>query len=66
MKHAAAKRIVVSKRKCPILRCVACAVAIVWLLMGPEREELEEKQMKGLDGWEVLYPQVPVHELQLM
>lgn len=66
MKHAAAKRIVMSKRKCPFSPCVACAVAIVCLLMGLEREELEEKQMKGLDGREVLYSQVPVHELQLM
>lgn len=39
---------------------------IAWLYAVEVREELEEKQMKGLDGREVLYPQAPEHELQLM
>lgn len=66
MKHAAAKRIVVSKRKCLFPCWVAGGPAIMWLFMGPVRDELEEKQMKGLDGREVLYPQVPMQEVQLM
>lgn len=66
MKNATAKRIVVSKRKCPLSCPLTRALAIARLSVAPVREELEEKQMKGLDGREVLYPQVPSHEVQLM
>jgi hypothetical protein len=42
------------------------APAIAWLFVESAREELDEKQMKGLDGREVLYPQLPEHDVQLM